>query len=38
MFFCDSQKNVDKANNSKVEAYYYEGISNLKEKLNGSLA
>ncbi len=33
MFFCDSQKNIDSANNLGVEAYFYQGISSLKEKL-----
>jgi len=34
MFFCDSQKNVNKANIFGIKAYYYEGVLSLKEKLN----
>ncbi|MCX6753597.1 MAG: HAD hydrolase-like protein [Candidatus Nomurabacteria bacterium] len=33
MFFCDSQKNVDSGNGFGIEAYYYEGLSFLKEKI-----
>ena len=31
MFFCDGQKNVDRANDFGIRSYYYEGVSSLKE-------
>jgi putative hydrolase of the HAD superfamily len=37
VFFCDNQKNIDKAKSFGVESYYYEGISFLRDKLKGLL-
>ncbi len=33
MFFCDSQRNIDNAKDLGVEAYFYSGISVLKDKI-----
>lgn len=34
MFFCDGQKNIDSANKLGVEAYFYDNIEVLKEKVS----
>lgn len=33
MFFCDNQKNVDRANSFGIKSYYYGGIDSLKNNL-----
>jgi putative hydrolase of the HAD superfamily len=33
MFFCDGQKNIDSSKELGVEAYFYDGIEVLKEKI-----